>query len=69
MPFQGASLRFVGREDFVAMKVFAGGPQYVADAKAVIGAGRTGLDTALPRRLAKQFGRDAAELLEELIAS
>jgi len=51
------------------MKVFAGGPQYVADAKAVIGAGRTGLDTALPRRLAKQFGRDAAELLEELIAS
>ena len=69
VPFQGASLRFIGREDFVAMKVFAGGPQDVADAEAVIGAGRTALDTALLRRLAKQFGRDTAELLEELLAS
>ena len=66
--FQGASLRFIGREDFVAMKVFAGGPQDIADAKAAISAARASLDAALLRRLAKQFGRDAAELLEELLA-
>lgn len=66
--FQGAHLRFIGREDFVAMKVFAGGPQDIADAKAAIGAARTTLDTALLRRLAKQFGHDASERLEELLA-
>jgi predicted nucleotidyltransferase len=68
VPFQGAPLRFIGREDFVAMKVFAGGPQDIVDAKAAISAARTSLDTALLRRLAKQFGRDASELLEELLA-
>jgi hypothetical protein len=31
--FSGATLRVVGREDFVAMKCFAGGPQDMADAR------------------------------------
>jgi hypothetical protein len=33
VPFQGASLRVIGREDFIAMKVFAGGRQDLADAR------------------------------------
>jgi hypothetical protein len=32
VPFLGSSLRVIGREDFVAMKCFAGGPQDIADA-------------------------------------
>jgi hypothetical protein len=68
VPFQGTPLRFIGREDFVAMKVFAGGPQDIADAKAAISAARASLDTVLLRRLAKQFGRDASELLEGMLA-
>ena len=68
VPFRGASLRFIGCEDFIAMKVFAGGPQDIADAKAAISAAGASLDTALLQRLAKQFGRDALELLEELFA-
>jgi hypothetical protein len=32
VPFLGSSLRVIGREDFVAMKCFAGGFQDVADA-------------------------------------
>jgi hypothetical protein len=30
--FEGETLRVVSREDFIAMKVFAGGPQDIADA-------------------------------------
>ena len=32
VPFLGGSLRVIGREDFIAMKCFAGGPQDIADA-------------------------------------
>jgi hypothetical protein len=67
VPFQGGPLRVVGREDFVAMKVFAGGPQDIADARAAVGAAGALLDTTLLRRLAKQYGRAASELLETLL--
>jgi hypothetical protein len=34
--FQGLALRVIGREDFIAMKAFAGGPQDLADAQSAI---------------------------------
>jgi hypothetical protein len=32
VPFQGEALKFIGPEDFIAMKVFAGGPMDLIDA-------------------------------------
>jgi predicted nucleotidyltransferase len=62
-----AVLDIVGREDFIAMKAFAGGPVDLADARAVIELDRESLDLELLRRLAQRFGRDATRVLEELI--
>lgn len=69
VPFQGESLKFVGREDFIAMKVFAGGPMDLVDATRAVAAAGTSLDRELARRLAKRFGRDALESLERLLRS
>lgn len=60
-------LEIVGREDFVAMKAFAGGPVDLADARTVIDLNRESLDLELLRRLAQRFGRDAARTVEDLI--
>jgi predicted nucleotidyltransferase len=67
VPFQGKTLKFIGREDFIAMKVFAGGPVDLVDAERAISAGRDSLDLNLARRLAKRYGRGAAEILERLL--
>ena len=64
-----AILAIVGREDFIAMKAFAGGPVDLADARAVIDLDRGSLDVELLRRLAKRFGRDAARVVEDLIGA
>ena len=68
VPFQGSSLKFIGREDFIAMKVFAGGPVDLIDAKRAICAASNSLDLDLLRRVAKRYGRDALESLEKLLA-
>jgi predicted nucleotidyltransferase len=62
-----ATLEIVGREDFIAMKAFAGGPVDLADARAVIDLDRESLDLVLLRRLAQRFGRDTALAVERLI--
>jgi hypothetical protein len=66
VPFQGTSLRVIGREDFVAMKVFAGGPQDMADAGNAISIAGPSLDVVLLERLAKRYGRSAVENLKKL---
>lgn len=66
--FHQAELRVVGLEDFIAMKVFAGGPQDLADARDAIAAAGDRLSQALAKALARRFGRDAAETLDRLIA-
>jgi hypothetical protein len=67
IPFQGKALKFIGREDFIAMKVFAGGPMDLIDAARAISAGGEALDLALVRRLAKGYGRDASDALDRLL--
>jgi predicted nucleotidyltransferase len=64
-----SSLHIVGREDFIAMKAFAGGPVDLADARAVMDLDRSSLDFELLRRLAQRFGRDTVRLMETLIGS
>ncbi len=65
--FAGATLRIVSREDFIAMKVFAGGPQDIADAEMALALDHKSLDAKLLRRLADRFGKDAALALDALL--
>jgi hypothetical protein len=67
IPFSGATIRVVSREDFVAMKCFAGGPQDLEDARIAL---RTAdeLDLDLLRKVTRRFGRPAADALELLLA-
>ena len=67
VPFQGTLLKVIGREDFVAMKTFAGGPQDLADARSAIRAASGALDLALTRRLAVRYGPAAVAALEALL--
>ena len=69
VPFRGQKLRFIGREDFIAMKAFAGGPMDIVDATRARAAAGASLDEALLRRLAKQYGRDTLQVVERLLAS
>jgi hypothetical protein len=66
--FQGAKLRVIGREDFVAMKVFAGGPQHIIDARNALAGAAGVIDLPLASRLAARFGPPAAAALEELLS-
>jgi predicted nucleotidyltransferase len=63
----GFTLKFIGREDFVAMKAHAGGPVDLADARAVIEANPAGLDTGLVRRIAAGFGTEAVRQVNSLL--
>jgi len=69
VPFSGTNLRIVGREDFIAMKCFAGGPLDIADAQAALKAAETPIDLDLLRRITRRFGRPAADILEDLVAT
>jgi hypothetical protein len=69
VPFQGETLQVIGREDFVAMKCFAGGPQDIADAQEAIESAQPSIDLDLVRRVARRFGRPAADALEGILAN
>ena len=67
IPFSGETIRVVSREDFIAMKCFAGGPQDLADARIAVETAER-LDLDLLRRVTRRFGRSAADALELLLA-
>ena len=67
--FREQPLRIVCREDFIAMKCFAGGPQDLLDAVAAYQAAPGPLDLDLLRMITRRFGRDAADNLEQVLAS
>jgi hypothetical protein len=57
----------IGREDFIAMKCFAGGPQDIADAVQALKTVDQPLDLELLRRTTRRLGRPAADVLEKLL--
>jgi hypothetical protein len=67
VPFKGSEMRVIGREDFIAMKPFAGGPQHIADARNASLLAGSSLDSSLLRPVAQRFRRDTAAALEKLI--
>ncbi len=66
VPLQGRGLRFVSREDFIAMKLFAHGPQDLSDARYALEAAPEALDVDLLERLAAGFGPDTVAALRKL---
>lgn len=67
VPFQGTVLRVIGKEDFIAMKVFAGGPLDLDDAKHAIALAGNSIDLPLLRRLTQQYGAEASKSFEKLL--
>ena len=67
VPLEGTPLRFVGREDFIAMKVAAGGPIDLVDAQNAIAADPKSLDMGLLRNLGLRFGTSASASLERML--
>ena len=67
--FQGATLRVIGIEDFIAMKVFAGGPQDIADAQHALMTAKAALNTDLLLRLATRYGRSTVAELRKLLTA
>lgn len=67
VPLEGTGLRFVGREDFIAMKVAAGGPIALVDAEDAIAADPRSLNVELVRNLALRFGPSASASLERIL--
>jgi hypothetical protein len=67
VPFQGEKLCVVGREDFIAMKLFAHGPQHLADAEFALAAARESIDVSLLERLAERYGAETLEALRKLL--
>lgn len=68
VPMSGESIRVVTREDFIAMKLFAGGPLDLRDAQQAIKVNPETLDLQLLNALCTKFGRDVASKLESLLA-
>lgn len=67
VPFYGQRLRIIGLEDFIAMKLFAHGPQDIADATAALETAGERVDLALLRKLAARFGAETTASLETLL--
>ena len=65
---EGESLKFVGLEDFVAMKLFAGGPQDL-DAKGALEAAPEPPNMELLKELAQRYGRETTRSLESLLSN
>jgi hypothetical protein len=68
VPFMGVNLCIVGREDFIAMKCFAGRPQDILDAQSAFDSAQGPVDLDLLRAVTRRFGRDAADKLEQVLA-
>lgn len=66
--FQGERLRVIGREDFIAMKLFAHGPQDIVDAELALATAGRDLDLPLLKRLASGYGADTVAALGKALA-
>lgn len=65
--FHDGRLRVIGLEDFIAMKLFAHGPQDVEDASFALAAARDTVDVNLLRRLAASYGQQTSDMVAALL--
>ena len=65
--FMGAKIRIVGIEDFIAMKIFAGGPKDIEDVRGVLKISSPKINLPLLKDVSAQYGRDVVKKLEVLL--
>lgn len=63
----GASVKVIGAEDFIAMKVFAGAPKDLGDVQGVLEISGETLDRVLLKRLTRRYGAEEARVLASLL--
>jgi len=64
--FEGESLRMIGLEDFIAMKLSAGSPKDLEDARQAFAVSKEKLDVELLKQLTARFGKETRQLLVTL---
>ncbi|HEY0684841.1 MAG TPA: hypothetical protein VGD45_21065 [Steroidobacter sp.] len=64
----GQLLQVISKEDFIAMKLYAGGPVDLRDAQQAYYVNKEALDIALLRNVTRKFGRASLKALESIIA-
>ena len=65
--FMGARIRVIGVEDFVAMKIFAGGQKDLNDATGVLQVSHDRINRTLLKELVRPYGKGALATLESLL--
>ena len=66
-PLVDSTVRFMGAEDLIGMKIFAGGPQDMMDVAGVLQVSRESLNPDLLRQVARRYGADVLDRLEALL--
>ena len=66
-PFLGARIRVVGLEDFIAMKIFAGGPHDIEDVKNALQVSAPKINLPLLKKLALHYGKPTLKKLKILL--
>lgn len=64
--FEAGKLRVVGLEDFIAMKVFAGSPQDLSDAKRALAVSGKSLNRSLLEQLTTRYGKKYLKCLKSI---
>jgi len=65
--FLDSKINMIGLEDFIAMKVFAGGPKDLEDAHGALEISKPSLNVALLKKLAALYGKDELATVEKLL--
>ena len=67
VPFSDSKIQIVAVEDFIAMKIFAGGPQDIEDVKNVLKVSAQRINLKLLKKLSLQYGKKVLKALEDLL--
>ena len=67
-PLLGTPIRMIGIEDFIAMKIFAGGPRDTDDVRGVLQVSRAAIDLELTKQLTARYGPNELGILERLLS-
>lgn len=65
--FMNAKIRMIGLEDFIAMKMLAGGPRDMSDIAGVLKVSCDRVNLALLRELVRKYGKTALARLDRLL--
>ena len=60
-------ISLIGAEDFIAMKIFAGSPKDLGDARGVLEVSRQNINVSLVKRLTKKYGEKEVKILDSML--